>query len=255
MSCRDALGSLHRVHGLAQLAGLIGLFATRPLAEAERARVRDAARGLDFTGVSRRDVWESDCVIVVRVHHEHTAPLPVRTDPGGVSVALRWAAAPSRWRRPRRPGRLARPARARRGARAHQPRRKLLPRAARRAHPSHRHRDRSLQLTAALLSRESGRARLRQPGRASPALPVRSPPPRPDGGEAVPHLPDRPGRAHLPRRCPGAAARVVPRAPGRGPHPAAVLALAPRARCGTFRAHPRREAHRPARERDPADGR
>ena len=86
MSCRDAPGSNYRVHGLAQLAGLIGLFATRPLADGERARVRDAARGLDFTGVSRRDVWENDCVIVVRVHHEHTAPPPVRTDPRDISV-------------------------------------------------------------------------------------------------------------------------------------------------------------------------
>ena len=86
MRCRDAPGSLPRVHGLAQLAGLIGLFATRPLADEERARVRDAARGLDFTGVSRRDVWESECVIVVRVHHEHTPLSPTRTDARGVSV-------------------------------------------------------------------------------------------------------------------------------------------------------------------------
>jgi asparagine synthase (glutamine-hydrolysing) len=86
MSRRDAPGSLHRVHGLAQLAGLIGLFATRPLADIERARVRDVARGLDFTGVSRRDVWEDDCLIVVRVHHTHSPPLPVSTDAHATSV-------------------------------------------------------------------------------------------------------------------------------------------------------------------------
>jgi hypothetical protein len=68
------------------LAGLIGLFATRPLSDRERGSVRDAARDLDFTGVSSRDVWEDDCLVVVRVHHDHTPPLPVHTDPRGMSV-------------------------------------------------------------------------------------------------------------------------------------------------------------------------
>ncbi len=70
----------------AHLAGLIGLFASRPLADVERGRVRDAARGLDFTGVSRHDIWESECLMVVRVHHDHTVPRPVRTDGRGLSV-------------------------------------------------------------------------------------------------------------------------------------------------------------------------
>jgi hypothetical protein len=66
------------------LAGLIGLFATRPLSDRERGSVRDAARDLDFTGVSSRDVWEDDCLVVVRVHHAHTPPVSVHSDPRGV---------------------------------------------------------------------------------------------------------------------------------------------------------------------------
>ncbi len=48
--------------------------------------MRDAGRGLDFTGISLRDVWEDDRLAVARVHHAHTPPVPVSTDPRGMSV-------------------------------------------------------------------------------------------------------------------------------------------------------------------------
>ena len=59
---------------------MIGLFATRPLSALERAAVGRAAAGLDFTGECRRDVWEDEHLIVVRVHHAHTPPLPALVD-------------------------------------------------------------------------------------------------------------------------------------------------------------------------------
>ena len=88
------------------MAGLIGLFATRPLSDRERAGARAAARDLDFTGVSGRDVWEDDCLVVIRVHHVHTPLVAVHTDRRGVCAIfdgrprLPEAAAPdaaSRW--------------------------------------------------------------------------------------------------------------------------------------------------------------
>ena len=91
---------------------MIGLFATRPLSDLEREAVRRAAAGLDFTGECRWDVWEDEHLIVVRVHHAHTPPLPVLTDAADVRVifdgrprfpdgaapdaAERWAAARER---------------------------------------------------------------------------------------------------------------------------------------------------------------
>jgi asparagine synthetase B (glutamine-hydrolysing) len=68
------------------MAGIVGLFATRPLADAERAAVRGAARRLDFTGVSARDVQEHDRLVVARVHHAGSPPPPLATSPRGLAV-------------------------------------------------------------------------------------------------------------------------------------------------------------------------
>ena len=58
---------------------MIGLFATRPLSDPERATVRRAAARLNFTGECRQDIWEDEHLIVVRVHHAHTPPPPALT--------------------------------------------------------------------------------------------------------------------------------------------------------------------------------
>jgi hypothetical protein len=68
------------------MAGVVGLFATRPLADAERSAVRGASRHLDFTGLSLRDVREEDRLVVARVHHAHTALAPVAISPRGLAV-------------------------------------------------------------------------------------------------------------------------------------------------------------------------
>jgi Asparagine synthase (glutamine-hydrolyzing) len=65
---------------------MIGLFATRLLSDLERASVHRAAARLDFTGECRRDVWEDEHLIVARVHHAHTPPLPVLTDAADAHV-------------------------------------------------------------------------------------------------------------------------------------------------------------------------
>src|SRR5678815_2374026 len=58
--------SLGPRHGLGRRTAMIGLFATRPLSDLERASVHRAAARLDFTGECRRDVWDDEHLIVVR---------------------------------------------------------------------------------------------------------------------------------------------------------------------------------------------
>lgn len=73
-------------YGAPEMAGIVGLFATRPLAYPERAAVRRAARSLDFSGVSLQDIREHERLLVARVHHAHPPARPLATSPRGLSV-------------------------------------------------------------------------------------------------------------------------------------------------------------------------
>ena len=58
------------------MAGLVGIFRPEGLTPGDLRAVEERARALDYTGVSRVDMWTDRTLCLARVHHPHQRPEP-----------------------------------------------------------------------------------------------------------------------------------------------------------------------------------